>query len=124
LGKETTNGRAFHLIKLYQIILDSRRAYGLELPFYRLFRGKIILTDLQFSLLHRPKDRAILQQPSVGGKAKFFENKQSAFSPNRVCDPLPISLGLGLGLGDPWVAQAWPKGHPRVAQGPSLGEIE
>jgi hypothetical protein len=31
---------------------------------------------------------------------------------------------LGLGLGGPWVAQAWPKGHPSVTQGSPLGEIE
>ncbi|SRR5579871_1091952 len=28
-----------------------------------------------------------------------------------------LGLGLGLGLRGPWVAQAWPKGHPSVAQG-------
>jgi len=32
-------------------------------------------------------------------------------------------LGLGLGLGGPWVAQAWPKGHPSVAQGRTKGRI-
>jgi len=41
---------------------------------------------------------------------------------NLGCDPLP--MGLGLGLGGPWVAQAWPKGHPSVTQGPSKGRFE
>jgi len=33
------------------------------------------------------------------------------------CGPRFQMRGLGLGLGGPWVAQAWPKGHPSVAQG-------
>src|SRR5436309_3099870 len=33
-------------------------------------------------------------------------------------------LRLGLGLGGPWVAQAWPKGHPSVTHGPSKGRFE
>jgi len=32
--------------------------------------------------------------------------------------------GLGLGLGGPRVAQAWPKGHASVAQGPRKGRME
>jgi hypothetical protein len=32
-------------------------------------------------------------------------------------------VGLGLGLGDPWVAQAWPKGHPSVTQGRPKGRF-
>jgi len=32
-------------------------------------------------------------------------------------------LGLGLGLDGPWVAQAWPKGHPSIAQGRPKGRF-
>jgi hypothetical protein len=44
----------------------------------------------RLSLLHRPAECVILQQPSVGGVRPFFEisNQQSAFS-QTVCDPLP-----------------------------------
>ena len=67
-----------------------------------------------------------------GGNAQIIENlavsnQRSAFSQNmedRLRPSADLGLGLGLGLGGPWVAQAWPKGHPSVAQGPSLGEIE
>jgi hypothetical protein len=35
---------------------------------------------LRLSLLHRPEECAILQQPSVGGVAQFFDKKQIAKS--------------------------------------------
>jgi hypothetical protein len=38
-------------------------------------------------------------------------------------DPSAEAWGLGLGLGGPWVAQAWPKGHPSVAQGRPKGRF-
>ena len=33
------------------------------------------------------------------------------------------SADLGLGLGGPWVAQAWPKGHPSVTQARPKGRF-
>jgi hypothetical protein len=54
---------------------------------------------------------------------KVFEKQPLAISSQQSAKsgrlrPSADSLGLGLGLGGPWVAQAWPKGHPSAMQGP------
>ena len=55
----------------------------------------------------------------ISRRQRGCRNREIGSSGNRVIGTAALlGLGLGLGLGGPWVAQGWPKRHPRVTQGP------
>jgi hypothetical protein len=85
--------------------------------------GEIVVPFFRnlFAIINQPTAWSFLTGRNAGSGYcedwKYPQRETVAFCIFGNLRPSADALGLGLGLGGPWVAQAWPKGHPSVAQG-------